>query len=179
VAAAELEAIADDYGTKALEARASVARSQAALAAGDPVRALAAATQARMLWQELGMPYESARAQVLAAEARAAVGHERSAEVDLRAALSSFTRLGAGLDRRHVAVRLGDASPSGDETLGLSPRELEVLSLVAAGLTDAEIAERLFLSPHTIHRHLSNIRRKMNQPSRSGAVAQAARTGLI
>ena len=40
-------------------------------------------------------------------------------------------------------------------------------------------ARRLSLSPHTIHRHLSNIRRKTNQPSRSGAVAQAARTGLI
>ena len=62
---------------------------------------------------------------------------------------------------------------------GLSDRELEVLRLVAAGLNDAEIAERLVLSPHTVHRHVANVRRKLRQPSRAAAVAQAGRLGLI
>jgi DNA-binding NarL/FixJ family response regulator len=54
-----------------------------------------------------------------------------------------------------------------------------VLRLVADGLSDGEIAERLFLSPHTVHRHVANIRTKLRQPSRAAAAAQAARDGLI
>ena len=61
----------------------------------------------------------------------------------------------------------------------LSERELEVLRLVALGLSDREIAERLVLSPHTVHRHVANIRTKLRLPSRAAAAAQAARLGLI
>lgn len=61
----------------------------------------------------------------------------------------------------------------------LSKRELEVLRLVALGLSDREIAERLVLSPHTVHRHVANVRTKLRQGSRAAAVAYAARTGLI
>lgn len=57
----------------------------------------------------------------------------------------------------------------------LSDREVEVLRLVAHGETDAQIAERLVLSPHTVHRHLSNIRTKLGVPSRAAAAAWAAR----
>lgn len=62
---------------------------------------------------------------------------------------------------------------------GLSDREREVLGLVAQGLSDADIAERLVLSPHTVHRHVANIRRKLGLRSRSAAAAAAARAGLI
>jgi pimeloyl-ACP methyl ester carboxylesterase/DNA-binding CsgD family transcriptional regulator len=61
----------------------------------------------------------------------------------------------------------------------LSAREQEVLRLVGAGLADAEIAARLVVSPHTVHRHVANIRTKLGQPSRAAAVAYAARRGLI
>jgi DNA-binding CsgD family transcriptional regulator len=61
----------------------------------------------------------------------------------------------------------------------LSDREREVLRLVAEGLSDAEIADRLVLSPHTVHRHVANIRRKLGLRSRSAAAAAAARAGLI
>ncbi|MFI7589074.1 alpha/beta fold hydrolase [Spongisporangium articulatum] len=61
----------------------------------------------------------------------------------------------------------------------LTGREREVLMLVAEGLADAEIAVRLHLSPHTVHRHLANIRTKLGQPSRAAAVAHAGRLGLI
>ena len=61
----------------------------------------------------------------------------------------------------------------------LSGREREVLALIADGLNDQEVAERLFLSPHTVHRHVANIRHKLGRGSRAAAVAEAARLGLL
>jgi DNA-binding NarL/FixJ family response regulator len=61
----------------------------------------------------------------------------------------------------------------------LTTRELEVLQLVAQGLSDAEIADRLVVSPHTVHRHVANVRSKLRLPSRAAAVAYAAREGLL
>ena len=52
----------------------------------------------------------------------------------------------------------------------LTAREVEVLRLVAQGLSDAQIAGRLFLSPHTVHRHVANVRTKLALPSRAAAV---------
>ena len=60
----------------------------------------------------------------------------------------------------------------------LSAREVEVLALVARGLTDEEIATQLVLSPHTVHRHVANIRRKLGASSRSAAVGEASRLRL-
>ncbi|HEU5486640.1 MAG TPA: alpha/beta fold hydrolase [Microlunatus sp.] len=61
----------------------------------------------------------------------------------------------------------------------LSGREREVLTLVARGLSDREIAQQLVLSEHTVHRHVANIRHKLGRGSRAAAVAEAARLGLI
>jgi pimeloyl-ACP methyl ester carboxylesterase/DNA-binding CsgD family transcriptional regulator len=69
------------------------------------------------------------------------------------------------------------AAPRADGPL--TEREAEVLQLVAEGLSDAEIAARLVVSPHTVHRHVANIRTKLSQPSRAAAAAYAARHGLI
>jgi pimeloyl-ACP methyl ester carboxylesterase/DNA-binding CsgD family transcriptional regulator len=96
------------------------------------------------------------------------------------AAAVARTALGfAGVDRPEVVMpQPADASRAATENL-LSARELEILHLVAAGLSDAEIAERLVLSPHTVHRHIANIRTKLRLPSRAAAVAHAARIGLL
>ena len=61
----------------------------------------------------------------------------------------------------------------------LSAREREVLALVADGLNDREIAAQLVVSPHTVHRHVANIRHKLGRGSRTAAVAEAARLGLL
>jgi len=61
----------------------------------------------------------------------------------------------------------------------LSAREREVLGLVAQGLSDAQIAERLVISPHTVHRHVANILTKLRLPTRAAAAAAAARAGLF
>lgn len=66
-----------------------------------------------------------------------------------------------------------------DTPLGeLSERELEVLGLVAEGLTNHHIAERLVLSEHTVNRHVANILRKLGLPSRAAAASLAGRFGL-
>jgi pimeloyl-ACP methyl ester carboxylesterase/DNA-binding CsgD family transcriptional regulator len=67
----------------------------------------------------------------------------------------------------------------GPEQSPLSRREREVLACVARGLSDSEIAEHLVLSSHTVHRHVANIRRKLGRTSRTAAVAEAARLGLL
>jgi pimeloyl-ACP methyl ester carboxylesterase/DNA-binding CsgD family transcriptional regulator len=82
-----------------------------------------------------------------------------------------------------VAPFLGIASPPAREAPAtveeLSPRERDVLRLVAEGLSDAEIASRLVLSPHTVHRHVANILRKLRLHSRAAAAAHAARAGIV
>jgi predicted ATPase/DNA-binding CsgD family transcriptional regulator len=72
-----------------------------------------------------------------------------------------------------------DAAVSGTAASILTPRELDVLKLVAQGLSNPDIARRLVLSEHTVHRHLANILRKLDLSSRAAAAAWAARTGLV
>jgi pimeloyl-ACP methyl ester carboxylesterase/DNA-binding CsgD family transcriptional regulator len=71
------------------------------------------------------------------------------------------------------------SSPVGAAADVLSTREREVLALIARGLTDQEIADQLVLSKHTVHRHVANVRRKLGSTSRSAAVAEAGRLGLL
>ena len=72
-----------------------------------------------------------------------------------------------------------DVAVSGEAVTVLTPRELDVLKLVAQGLSNPDIAQRLFLSEHTVHRHLANILRKLDLSSRAGAAAWGVRTGLV
>jgi DNA-binding CsgD family transcriptional regulator len=102
-----------------------------------------------------------------AAAALEALGRSERAEAEARSARDAFALLGARSDAHR---------PAGVE---LSPREVDTLRLVAQGLSDAQIAERLFLSPHTVHRHIANIRTKLRVPSRAAAVAHATRHGLL
>lgn len=87
---------------------------------------------------------------------------------------------------RAIAPFLGIEAPpelaSGADTgaLGeLSAREREVLGLVAQGLSDTQIAERLVISPHTVHRHMANVLAKLQLPTRAAAAAAAAHAGLL
>ncbi len=83
--------------------------------------------------------------------------------------------LGSFLSAREGASRAADPAAA----ILLSRREREVLALIAFGLSDREIAERIVVSPHTVHRHVANIRRKLGSNSRAAAVAEAARVGLL
>jgi pimeloyl-ACP methyl ester carboxylesterase/DNA-binding CsgD family transcriptional regulator len=82
--------------------------------------------------------------------------------------------------RQALAPQQAPSSDAGErEPVLLSSREREILACVARGLGDREIAEQLVLSPHTVHRHVANIRRKLGRTSRTAAVAEAARLGLL
>jgi pimeloyl-ACP methyl ester carboxylesterase/DNA-binding CsgD family transcriptional regulator len=85
---------------------------------------------------------------------------------------------------RACRVALAPERPSQHDSNGpaqvlLSSREREIIACVARGLSDREIAEQLVLSPHTVHRHVANIRGKLGSTSRTAAVAEAARLGLL
>jgi DNA-binding NarL/FixJ family response regulator len=123
------------------------------------------------------MPFESVRARV--ALARVLEGADRSgAAVALwESATKIFAQLGVRRDPRELDRPLASIvrAPRGE----LTPREREVLRLIVDGLSDEAIAERLVLSPHTVHRHAANIRSTLRQPSRAAAAAHAIRHGLI
>ena len=72
-----------------------------------------------------------------------------------------------------------DAAASGEAVTVLTLRELDVLKLVGHGLSNPDIAQRLFLSEHTVHRHLANILRKLDLSSRAAAAAWGVRSGLL
>jgi DNA-binding NarL/FixJ family response regulator len=131
------------------------------------------------------------------AETLRALADRSGADLECRAALAAFTRLGAseGVARATRLLEEADevpgapadgaplganpaAAPASGAELPLSDRELEVLKLVANGLSNAEIAERLFLSAHTVKRHVANILGKLDLPTRAAAAAFAARSGL-
>ncbi len=98
---------------------------------------------------------------------------------------SGQVRLAQQVQRGPSAERAGalasepDAAVTREAVTVLTPRELDVLKLVARGLSNPDIAQRLVLSEHTVHRHLANILRKLSLSSRAAAAAWGVRTGLV
>ncbi|HEY6278773.1 MAG TPA: AAA family ATPase [Streptosporangiaceae bacterium] len=133
--------------------------------------------KAVQLWSDLGCPYEAAL-----------VRYDTADETALRDALRIFTDLGAvpaaQLTRQKMrglgiaSIPAGPRSTTRADPLGLTRREREVLSLICAGLTNAEIASRLFVSAKTVDHHVSAVLAKLNVPSRNAAAEQAARLAL-
>lgn len=97
------------------------------------------------------------------------LGDDRTATEEFSGARDEFDRLGAVGDLRRAEKELGESRRRG----ALSKREVDVLSLVAAGLTNQEVADKLVLSKRTVDRHVSNILRKLHLRSRTEAAAFA------
>jgi ATP/maltotriose-dependent transcriptional regulator MalT len=171
----ELAAIADDYGSPALEAAAGSARGALELARDDASAALRTLGRAWQLWQALDCPFEAACARRMLGLACRKGGDEEGAELALSAAHAEFERLGAALEAAHTAEFLGRGQPPA----GLSRREVEVLRLVAVGKSNREIADELYISVKTVARHLSNIYFKLDVSSRVAASAFAYTHGIV
>ena len=102
------------------------------------------------------------------------------ARAEATEAAAALRELGAVPEAERAQRLLKAAGDRRRSMLGtITPRELEVLSLVAAGLTNREIAERLVVSEHTVHRHVTNILRKLGLPSRTAAATHAVSKGLV
>ena len=173
----ELEEIAERQGSEALEAMAGYARGAVALAEGDERAALVALRRGWQLWEELEAPYEAARIRVLAGLACRSLEDEDTAILELEAARGVFAELGAAPDLAAVGSLLRPTTAR--DALGLTARELQVLALVAAGKSNHAIAAELFISDHTVRRHLQNIFRKLGVSSRAAATAFAVQHDLI
>lgn len=165
----ELAALASSFGSPALYGAAGHATARVALGRGRAEDALAAIRPAVAAWTSVAAPYEVARCRVVTGQALEVLGDSESSRTELEEARSAFARLGAVPDQRAVERLLGEAEAPG----GLSPREVEVLRLVAAGQSNPEIAATLVLSEKTVARHLSNIFTKLGVGSRTAAAAFA------
>ena len=172
-AAVELDGIASQHGAPYLSALSAHASGAVLLKEGDPRTALLKLRAAHRSWRELDARYQAAGARVLIGLACRELGDAGSAELEFEAARGTLEQLGAGpglerLDRLTRTQRSG----------GLSPRESEVLTLVAAGKTNRAIATELFISEKTVARHVSNILTKLGLSSRSEATAYAFKHGI-
>ncbi|UGS34941.1 LuxR family transcriptional regulator [Capillimicrobium parvum] len=167
----ELAEIAADYEAGMLDAAVLYAKGAVDLAQGDPEPALVLLRRAWEAWQELGAPYEAARARVLIAQACLALGDDEAAMMEREAARGAFASLGAAPNVASIDARTGRAGSRAPH--GLTARELEVLRLVAAGQTNKSIGARLVLSERTVERHVSNIFAKLDVSSRAAATAFA------
>ncbi len=191
IAERETSSLRGAWGPRAEALLAHLAAERSRL--GEPPARAAAWERAIPAWDAIDRPYAAAYARLRLAEARLASGADRAAIGEpLRAAATTLRAMAAqpllaqaaGLARL-ARIDLDPAAP-GDgaaddalETLSLTPREREVLRLVAAGRSNARIAADLGISPKTASVHVSNILAKLDVHNRVEAAALAHRLGIV
>jgi DNA-binding NarL/FixJ family response regulator len=168
-AARELQEVASVNRSPVVKAVGQHAQASVLLARGEAADALPLLREALGTWVRAPAPYEEARTRVLLADACRALADRESADREVDVARSIFEELGALPDLARL---------TGSDGL-LSPRELEVLRLLATGATNRAIAEQLVLSERTVDRHVSNIFGKLGVSSRAAATAYAFERQLV
>jgi DNA-binding CsgD family transcriptional regulator/predicted negative regulator of RcsB-dependent stress response len=185
LASGELDRIAAAAGTTGMTALSRAVAGDVAAAAGDLAAAREAYEDATDLYGRSGAQFEAAASRVALAECLAVAGRAEEAAEEARRAVETFRRLDAPTRAAAVELRLlapaptPEAPAAGDGRLaGLSERERQVLAEVARGRSNQEIADRLYLSVHTVKRHVANLLGKLELPSRTAAAALAVGCGL-
>ena len=161
-AAEEVVEIATEFESAGLRAVANRCRGAVSLAQDKPVLALGSLRLAFAMWQELDVPYEVARTRVLLADAYRLLGDDEQPE------------RGQGRNPDQRVLDASDAPPG-----GLTPREVEVLRLVASGRSNRDVAATLVISEKTVARHVANIYAKLGISSRSAATSFAHEHALV
>jgi LuxR family transcriptional regulator, maltose regulon positive regulatory protein len=186
-ALSELREIAARARTRPILAAVYSSEGTLAVARGDHDAARRSFEDALDLLAACNAPFESGRVRLDLAATLSALGRRDRARREIEAAIADFRAMGADWERARAETMLAKLRKTNvtlparliDTPLGgLSPRELEVLDLVAVGLTNRDIAERLVLSEHTVNRHVANILRKLGLTSRAAAASVAGRFGL-
>jgi LuxR family transcriptional regulator, maltose regulon positive regulatory protein len=178
----DLREISTTVATQPLRASVNFSEGVVAAADGDYETARQSFEDAVNLFQQISAPYETALARTELAGVLPALGRMDAAEKQARVALESFRKLGASqeTDRTAALLRRLQTPERTRETLsGLTHRELEVLRLVAKGLTDGQVAERLYISPRTVSQHLRSVYKKLGVPSRAAAARRAVEQDLL
>jgi DNA-binding NarL/FixJ family response regulator len=169
----EVSTLADN---QQLDALVLSARGRLSMSRRDTVTATAELQAAVAAWSRLELPFERTRAQFELGRALADTAHDAAVD-HLRRALADFEALGAALDADRAAAllrSLGVTARTGAKGVGLlTDRERDVLRLLAAGLSNPEIAERLHVSRKTAAHHVSHILTKLNLRNRAEVVAYA------
>jgi ATP/maltotriose-dependent transcriptional regulator MalT len=181
-AAEELRRVAERLTRADLLAEAALLAGRVAAARGDTGRAARELERAVAGFSVLAFPLEAARARLALAAVQASTGSPLG-PATARAARDAFERLGARRDADRAAALLRDLGVAGRSALRgtreeLTAREREVLSLVAAGLSNAEIAGRLVIAPKTAEHHVGRVLSKLGVRSRAEAAAHAVREGI-
>jgi DNA-binding CsgD family transcriptional regulator len=174
----ELSGFAARFTSDAILAASAEAIGDLSCAEGNPEEALPGYGRAAEFWRDLQAPYRLSRLRLKIGQTCAALGDSEGACREVEAARDVFDRLGAEPDRKAAEALLRSLTMQGKERL-LTPRQTEVLQLVAEGLTNREIAERLGLSERTVDRHVSDTLTRIDAPTRAAAAAFAVSHGLI
>ncbi|MCQ4117624.1 response regulator transcription factor [Rhodococcus tibetensis] len=174
-AAAALGALAASLDIPYLHAGAAQASGAVLLAESRTQSSVTVLREAWERWNLIGAPYEAARVRELIGRACRVLGDEDTARMEFDLAAAIYRDLAAAPDLGRVRTELGAESSASP----LTPRELNVLRLVAAGKTNRAVAENLCLSEKTVARHLSNIFVKLGISSRSAATAYAYEHRLV
>ena len=166
-------------GWEVVAARAERALGRVLAARGDEAGATARLDRALTAFARLDMPLEAARARLLLAACLRASDRESAAH-EARAAIAAFQRLGASPDADRAAALLRELGDRGGRAApraagGLTKRELEVLRLLGEGLSNRQIADRLYLTVKTVEHHVRGVFTKLGVTSRAAAAAYAAR----
>ena len=177
--------VGERAGCQPVLARGWRALGRASLADGDDEAAVGQFGRALEVFTRLGMPLEAARAHLLLARALRGQG-SAAAVAEARAALAAFADLGAAADADEAAAFLRDlgvrtarrqaASPgAAAQEPALSRREQEVLAMLSEGLSNRDIAERLYLTRKTVEHHVRSVLAKLGVANRAEAAAYAVR----
>ncbi|MDP8929616.1 MAG: LuxR C-terminal-related transcriptional regulator [Actinomycetota bacterium] len=175
----DIEAVAEIVRTDGVLVLASYGRGRLALAGRDAAVARTHLEDALDLYERNRQPFDTALVRLDLARALHDLGRRDAALEQARKARDTLQSMGATKAWSEAESLVRELSGAGQGASLLSPREVEVLGLVARGLSNQEIAERLVLSTHTIRRHVSNILTKLRVSSRTAAVARAREYDLV
>jgi RNA polymerase sigma factor (sigma-70 family) len=164
-----LRAIEQRVPTTWLRASLDLAEGRLAAARGENDEARVRLEDAVDRFDAVGLPFDTAQARAELASVLAALGRRDDAERQAAEAARELDAIGAMVSR----------DVPGSALRRLTRREREVVALLAEGMTNRQIASRLVISEHTVHRHVTSILRKLGAPSRAAAAAEAVRAGLL